>query len=599
MKLKNYRFALMLGLGVLSLLLIFIKTTPVQAIDEPAINTEEITEAQQDSAISATIANDDLVREEEVSPPTTADGVKKPDRNGFVMLGIPFRTGFIIHPQAEQYILEGTEANVDTKTTGINWNFLTSIKIYVTKWTLQADGTWLKEADPDPYTAKGNGLNKHEAKIRFGPNGRENLPVGTYYFQMNVKYSLFTYYSKLAKVVVVSDESAAKEIKVVPENNVIFPDMDYDVTAVLNPSYSTSVVTWDEAGSIATFEPDFGRIVSFSVANDDISSTVNTDTEHAVIPVDLTGKANNLTDTATVYVGGLKAQKVALDRAQKYGLAWPVSGLEKIYDSFYDASDDETAEIKKSAFEWTYYAKNSKGVYKENSFGKEVINSSGTFDLPEDLNDSKALQIPGSSSFITNAKAATDSGDQYYVKLTITITIKTGIFTSKDIVISSNQAQLDVLPAVGDLILNQVPQFTFSEINPRTIYYGNLGIDDNYKPVSEENAAENLLEIADTRPNQQGWLLQAKLSTLSDTTGQNLSGLSLKLSGTANDVLIPDSSDWITVTDSNTDQTGTFPMSALLYIQENPHVDLSPENNFSGVLTWSLTPATPEVEALS
>lgn len=590
-----------------------------QAADQKIINNDnaDTTETQKQQVTSVATGNDANIfskntppessitspptkasmTEEDVAPPTSADGVRSKSRNGFIMLGIPFRTGFIIQPQAEQYILEGNEANVDVKSTGIDWNIFTSVKVYLTKWTLQPDGTYVKEADPTPYTAKGNGLNKNEATIRFGPNGRENLPVGTYFFQMSVRYTLLTYYTQLAKVVVVSDESAATSIKVTPESTVVFPDISYDVTANLNPTESTSVVTWDDTG-LPDYEPEFGRTVAFSVANDKISNQVNTDTEHPGIAVPLTGKANNLTDTATVYVGGLKAQSIPLDQAQKYGIGWSVAGLDKIYNNFYDPDSGEAATITKSAFKWTYFVKNSKGGYTENSFGKEVTNASGTFTVPNDLNDSKALQIPGSSSFITDAKTATDKGDPYYVKLTITISIKTGLISSKNIIINSNQAQLWVTPAVGELSLLQVPNFTFAEVNPQMVYYGNTTLDDTYKPSSIEDNATNLLEITDTRPGQQGWTLQAQLSQLSDSNNQLLSGLGVKLKGMANDILVPDTGQWTTVTDSTINQTGAFPMDAILYIDPNPNAQLNTEQTFHGTMTWSLTPVTPAAQAL-
>lgn len=585
----------------LTIMILFISPESTQAADDlpqPALPT--LTDGLSQSPDMPNVNDQSAAMalpEEDVAPPTTADGVQNPSRKGMIFLGIPFRTGFIIQPQKEQYILEGTEANVDVKSTGFNLNPLTPIKVYVTKWTLQSDGTWLKTSDPNAYNAKSNGLNKHEAKIRFGPNGRENLPVGTYYFQMQTKYSLFTYYSQLAKVVVVSDETAAQSIKITPESYVVFPDMDCGVIANLVPNESTSVVTWDENSQV-TYEPDFGRNVNFNVPNSTLNNYVNTDTENPGMPVTLKATANNLSDQAIVHVGGLKAQTIPLDYAQKDGLTWPISGLDMIYDNFYDADSSETTEIKKSSFKWNYYKKNNKGVYEEATFPKEVINSSGEFTTPEDLNNSKALMIPGTSSWLIDAKNATDNGDQFRVKLTITITIKTGSITSQNVVINSNQAQLDVTPAVGELSLMRVPNFTFTNVKPEMVYFGNHNIDDLYKPNSTENSLDNLLEIMDTRPVQSPWTLQAKMAELTNDQAQTLTGLNLKVLGLAQDVLVPDTDQWVTVADSQTTTAGTFPMSALLYLEANPNTSADLSQDFHGTMIWSLTPTTPEAQAL-
>lgn len=594
---------------LLTAFIFFITVDPAHAADEAPMPPAQATlpslpESDATSAVADTPQTNGQralvnIPKDNVAPPTASDGVHTPSRKGMVFLGIPFRSGFIIQPQKEQYILEGTEANVDVKSTGINWNPLTTVKVYVTKWTLQSDGTWEKYEDPDPYTAKANGLNKHEAKIRFGPNGRENLPVGTYYFQMRTKYGLFTYYSQLAKVGVVSDETAATAIKITPESNVIFPDMDCDVIADLTPNESTSVVTWSDPNDQVTYEPTFGRNVVFNVSSDILKNYVNTDTENAGMPVTLIGTANGLSDDALIHVGGLKAQKIPIDYAQKDGLSWPVAGLETIYDNFYDEDSSEAAEIKKSAFKWTYYKKNSKGVYTETNFGKEVVNSSGTFTTPDELNTTKALHIPGTSSWLTDAKNATDAGDQYRVKLTITITIKTGLLTSQDIVIHSNQAQLDVTPAVGELNLVRVPNFTFLNVKPEMLYYGNHNIADIYKPSSTETSSDNLLEITDTRPVQSPWTLQARLTGLMSDDADILTGMNLKILGLAQDVLVPATDQWVTVADSATTTAGTFPMSALLYIDADPTNTADLTRNFYGTMVWSLTPTTPEAKALT
>lgn len=70
-------------------------------------------------------------------------GAHKPDRNGLYLL-FPLRTGILSQPQEEQYIVEGTAADLSIKTT--SWvNTWGTVKVKVNAWQEQADGSWLNK----------------------------------------------------------------------------------------------------------------------------------------------------------------------------------------------------------------------------------------------------------------------------------------------------------------------------------------------------------------------------------------------------------------------------------------------------------------------
>ncbi|WP_261806446.1 WxL domain-containing protein [Lapidilactobacillus luobeiensis] len=561
-------------------------------------------------------------------PPAKADGYKKPDSNGINFLSVPLRKGFLIQPQELQYVREGTEINLDVQTTGIPLVPYTNVEIKINKWKWieaanDGAGGWAKEE----LTAKGKNQgmsNKQEATIRFGSNF-ESLAVGIYYFQMSVDYGLLssTRYSKLAKVVVLASDDPARSINVVPESKVVLPALSYGVHADLKPMTSTSIVDWKAPQDNVTYLLEQGRNNEFTVNANLISSGVNKSTADPGLSFDLLeATANDLSDAASLYVGGLRAKELPLAYATANPTQWSIDGLSKIVDSFFD-SDDASAQAdiaKTSTFEWRVSKANSKGVYSESTLKKSyknVQNSSGTFKglTPTDLNGSNILTIPANDQLIKDANSELERGYPMYLRLIITIIKPRSILAGGNITLAeipTNNAELRVtgLPTTevpGKLTLQQVPSFTFAPLKATTIYNG-TGTDLDKMPLST-NTENRFLEIYDNRETRAAWQLTAELSDFySDDVDETketqiVQQPSLWLQGLPNingGIPVINAGDLSSpiLAGDGTGSGGLYAVGARLALPRNSAVTIYDQQSFTATINWTLTAGAPAVSAL-
>lgn len=409
-----------------------------------------------------------------VTPPSTADGVNNPNRDGFWFL-VPWRAGFNGQPQAQQYIILGDSAQLNVQTTGGPIIWPSSARITVNHWSLKSDNTWLKEPST---TVKSNTTINGLHDTTYTASG---LPVGVHYSQMAVTYFGSTYYSELAMITVVEKETPATAIDIQPNTSVVFANADYRVQANLTPVNSTSPVSW--ASPNVTYLPTTGRVVRFKT--NEIAG-INESTEQAGLPLTLTGQTNGLQDNATVYVGGLKALTTSEEATRQSGFTWSVAGLTPLVEQY--QTDYEWR------YKWVYYdAQNIAHDFTAD----QALNASDQITNLAELNTTKQLLIPKNSSFIELAKKATENKQPFSVKLTLTAN-KDG----NELTIPTNQARLQVTAPIGKLALKQVPTFAFTDVPIEQIYTGNAATP--LKPTATGN-----LEISDTRLNQ-NWHLQAQ-----------------------------------------------------------------------------------------
>ncbi|WP_261806443.1 WxL domain-containing protein [Lapidilactobacillus luobeiensis] len=527
-----------------------------------------------------------------VLPPTAADGVYQPSIAGLSVLNFPVRAGFVQQPISEQYQTVGSDIDLAVKVTGLDLNIFTKPKVLLTQWTLATDGTtWKSNTNAGSYnTTSGTLSNTYAANIGFGPSYSQQLPVGTYYFQMRVSFNSGYYYSDLAKVVVMAEPVPASAISVDTEATVVLPDLSYGVTAVLTPDDSTDSVAWSTNGPVS-FGTMTGRSTTFQIDSSALADQVNTDPNYPGVPMTIAATANGLKSTSMVYAGGLKAQELPLDTVRKYGLDWPIAGLDKLYADFYTPSDQSNSGLASSTYQWSYYTKNSNGTYTSSAFPSDVQNSSGSFTNPDDLDQAQMLTIPGNSSFVTAAAAATTAGTPYYVGLTMTLNFTGG----SSVTIPTNRAQLSITPAANALSLVQVPNFDFGAITGADLYQGDLATG-----VTSVNQNDDFLEVADTRTGTNAWQLQAQMSPLLDQGQQAVTAAVIKISGLSNDSGVElRQNQVVTVEDSSHNTAGLVQVKGRLSFGANPRIRLSTGQRFSSTINWTLTSDAPQPAALS
>lgn len=500
------------------------------------------------------------------TPPTASDGVQPQSQNAFWLL-IPWRDGFTMQPQAEQYIKVGTNANLNVQTAGSLAVLPTSANISMTQWTLQANNTWLKSTNPETFHSGTSLVGLHGTTI-----SKSGLAIGTYYFQMAVTYSGTTYYSQLAKVGVLDTDHPATGIAIEPSSSVVFANADYTVTANLTPSNSTSNVTW--TGTNVTYLPTTGRTVRFKTGE---VAGVNDSTTDPGLPLNLTGSANGLSASKPVYVGGLKAQTLSEDTARAQGITWKIDGLSALVNQY---QEDHTWTYK-----WVYY--DSTGAAKDFAAG-EATNTTGTLTNIGDLNTTKLLTIPANSTFITKAVTATKNNQPFSVKLVLT-TSNNG----NDLKIPTNQARLRVTPSTGKLVLKQVPTFDFGAVAASQIYQGNSS------QSTIQPTASQALEITDTRVGKD-WQLQAKMGKMA-SGAQSLNQVALNLTGFPNTASkqLTDQSTLLTLLTSDQTNAGVWTINARLQLGANPTVQLTNQTAFQSNITWALTSSSPTVPSLT
>lgn len=560
---------------------------------EVANSEETETETEVDPAADK---DSKAALEGEPAAPTSADGVKKASSKGMVFI-VALRNGFINQPQTEQYVVEGSEVNLDSQVIEMGIPILGSnpkIEGYMWEYN-QTTKSWHRSETPTVKTTA-NGLisSRYNAKLRYVDGNA--LQPGYYYFQFRyTKSSLLgtNYYSKLVKVVVLEGEVPATDLSITPESPVVFPSMDYEAKANLTPSNSTSVVAWDDNSQV-DFEPNAGRSVDFNVNKSVIASNINTSTENPGLPITLAANTNGLNADTTVYVGGLKAKSIAIDQAELYGMTWSVSGLDKITKEFYESDVDEQdgLEAPPSAnYSWKYFYKNDKGKFVSADI-PGAINGSGQFTNPNELNTTQLLTIPPGAVFFNAASVATSMNDDFYAQLTITLNYK-----KNPITITTNLAQIEVRGRMGNLTLEAVPNFTFVGVTAAQIYNGNLTTPGK-QPVSQGDT-ENTLSIMDTRPNDQDWQLSAEMAPFADRDGQTFNNLGLRLNGLTDTgpVINADGTEYA-VLNNTQHASGEFPVTANLLIGTNPTAQLQENLGFTSTITWNLTSSTPTSPAL-
>lgn len=161
---------------------------------------------------------------------TDLPGAHEPDRNGLYLL-FPLRTGILSQPQEEQYIVEGTTADLSIKTT--SWvTSLGKVKVKVNAWQEQDDGSWLNMGSIGEFSDRSGILGSTKQSINIPVT---NLQAGNYYFQLETRLntlpiigsiSAMTYYSQLAKVTVKDKPVAASGISITTPN-VVFEKATY------------------------------------------------------------------------------------------------------------------------------------------------------------------------------------------------------------------------------------------------------------------------------------------------------------------------------------------------------------------------------------
>lgn len=569
-------------------------TEPTTPETTPSV-TPEVTPVDPlpDDSEDPELTNIDAPPTSHVEPaaPTSADGVKPVSRTAYDLLGFPMRSGFVTQPESIQYAKFGTDVHLRARVTGLSLNPLAKTRVFITRWDWTGE-RWQPYADP-----KGYDINQGQVDIVFGPSGRLNLPVGIHYFQLKVSYGLSTYHSALAKIGISEGDVQASGIISDVENDVNLVGLNYSAYAYLNPGDATSQIQWQASNGI-TYDTDNGHTVTYAPTSASIDDQVNQSTSHPGLPETLTTTAINTDGTSysyalPIYVGGLAAIDLPIEKADVSGFTWPIHGLDKLTKEFYGSTNPV---IKSASFQWNFYGKDSNGTYVPITLPSDVQNASGTFSIPDDLNDTKALFIPPKSDFLLNAAAATAAGSPYYANLTITLAPSSG---RDNIIVTTNNAELRVHPNPnGYLSLDTVPNFDFGSIDPNQIYNGNTTLADTEKPTST-NTTHHTLSITDTRTLDRHWYLQAQLSPFTDIDSQVLNNIELKITGLASTpISLRDNGQWLTILDSSESSATDFEPQAMLTFHPSPDIQLYPGQTFHSRITWSLTPDTPPVPAL-
>ncbi|MDT2583487.1 hypothetical protein P7D17_05085 [Lactococcus petauri] len=292
---------------------------------------------------------------------TDLPGAHEPDRNGLYLL-FPLRTGILSQPQEEQYIVEGTTADLSIKTT--SWvTSLGKVKVKVNAWQEQDDGSWLNMGSIGEFSDRSGILGSTKQSIDIPVT---NLQAGNYYFQLETRLntlpiigsiSAMTYYSQLAKVTVKDKPVAASGISITTPN-VVFEKATYSAKAVTTPRDATGKITWNSSLKGINFLKTEGRSVEFD-AGDQLDE-VNTDVQAPGIPFTISAGIRNddgttPTDNKTIYLGGLAAKNVAEDS----GMSWELDGqgLADLNKSV------ESAEVW--SYEWKYIEGKTSKAFSE------------------------------------------------------------------------------------------------------------------------------------------------------------------------------------------------------------------------------------------
>ncbi|WP_416037825.1 hypothetical protein ACL43R_04350 [Lactococcus formosensis] len=209
---------------------------------------------------------------------TDLPGAHEPDSNVLYLI-LPLRTGILSQPQEEQYIVEGTTADLSIKTT--LWvNMWGTVKVKVNAWQEQADGTWLNKGNIGEFSETSGLLGSTKQNIDIPVS---KLKAGNYYFQLETRLNTLpiigsiaamTYYSKFAKVTVKDKPVAASGISIMTPN-VVFEKATYPAKAVTTLRDATGKINWKSYLKETNFLKTEGRSVEFDAGNQ--LNEVNTD----------------------------------------------------------------------------------------------------------------------------------------------------------------------------------------------------------------------------------------------------------------------------------------------------------------------------------
>lgn len=506
---------------------------------------------------------------------TDLPGAHEPDRNGLYLL-FPLRTGILSQPQEEQYIVEGTTADLSIKTT--SWvTSLGKVKVKVNAWQEQDDGSWLNMGSIGEFSDRSGILGSIKQSIDIPVT---NLQAGNYYFQLETRLntlpiigsiSAMTYYSQLAKVTVKDKPVAASGISITTPN-VVFEKATYSAKAVTTPRDATGKITWNSSLKGINFLKTEGRSVEFD-AGDQLDE-VNTDVQAPGIPFTISAGIRNddgttPTDNKTIYLGGLAAKNVAEDS----GMSWELDGqgLADLNKSV------ESAEVW--SYEWKYIEGKTSKAFSET---QGVKNYKGTVSDLTSLNDTDhILSFAQDSAFMKTAREATENGKPFAVQVTFSTTIDTGDGKKETVTLSSNKAQLLVNKATGKLLLQQVPNFDFGKLPASYIYDGTK---------DREPTAQDHLEIVDSRAKG-GWRLSAKMSRFQSNNNHRLKFNSqLTMSTYPFEINLKDDDIDNYIVDSVSSEA--FDLTGQLLLQPDPLADLSAGETFSSTITWNLVSTT-------
>ncbi|MFK4889920.1 WxL domain-containing protein [Lactococcus petauri] len=506
---------------------------------------------------------------------TDLPGAHEPDRNGLYLL-FPLRTGILSQPQEEQYIVEGTTADLSIKTT--SWvTSLGKVKVKVNAWQEQDDGSWLNMGSIGEFSDRSGILGSTKQSIDIPVT---NLQAGNYYFQLETRLntlpiigsiSAMTYYSQLAKVTVKDKPVAASGISITTPN-VVFEKATYSAKAVTTPRDATGKITWNSSLKGINFLKTEGRSVEFD-AGDQLDE-VNTDVQAPGIPFTISAGIRNddgttPTDNKTIYLGGLAAKNVAEDS----GMSWELDGqgLADLNKSV------ESAEVW--SYEWKYIEGKTSKAFSET---QGVKNYKGTVSDLTSLNDTDhILSFAQDSAFMKTAREATENGKPFTVQVTFSTTIDTGDGKKETVTLSSNKAQLLVNKATGKLLLQQVPNFDFGKLPASYIYDGTK---------DREPTAQDHLEIVDSRAKG-GWRLSAKMSRFQSNNNHRLKFNSqLTMSTYPFEINLKDDDIDNYIVDSVSSEA--FDLTGQLLLQPDPLADLSAGETFSSTITWNLVSTT-------
>ncbi|MFK4839803.1 WxL domain-containing protein [Lactococcus petauri] len=506
---------------------------------------------------------------------TDLPGAHEPDRNGLYLL-FPLRTGILSQPQEEQYIVEGTTADLSIKTT--SWvTSLGKVKVKVNAWQEQDDGSWLNMGSIGEFSDRSGILGSTKQSIDIPVT---NLQAGNYYFQLETRLntlpiigsiSAMTYYSQLAKVTVKDKPVAASGISITTPN-VVFEKATYSAKAVTTPRDATGKITWNSSLKGINFLKTEGRSVEFD-AGDQLDE-VNTDVQAPGIPFTISAGIRNddgttPTDNKTIYLGGLAAKNVAEDS----GMSWELDGqgLADLNKSV------ESAEVW--SYEWKYIEGKTSKAFSET---QGVKNYKGTVSDLTSLNDTDhILSFAQDSAFMKTAREATQNGKPFAVQVTFSTTIDTGDGKKETVTLSSNKAQLLVNKATGKLLLQQVPNFDFGKLPASYIYDGTK---------DREPTAQDHLEIVDSRAKG-GWRLSAKMSRFQSNNNHRLKFNSqLTMSTYPFEINLKDDDIDNYIVDSVSSEA--FDLTGQLLLQPDPLADLSAGETFSSTITWNLVSTT-------